>query len=134
MVRTRVFGMLAVLGATAALLFASAAPASAEAPTEPEGSISSSEVDVRSSDTAQVNCAASTDRTDVRIREAPSIDGAVFDHMEPGVWYDVACDSTPGGEYGGDCGQGFHWLELYIGDSVGYVALMCVDNWVEVDV
>ncbi|THV35616.1 hypothetical protein [Glycomyces buryatensis] len=134
--RTKVFGALAVFGAAVALFFATAAPVAAEETEllEPDGSISASTTDIEQSDAEEVNCAAATDRTEVRIREAPSTDSAIVSFMESGVWYYSACDSTPGGEYGGDCGAGFHWLEVYIGDTVGYVALLCLDGWVEVDV
>lgn len=132
--RTRVFGLLAALGAALVMAFAAAVPASADQElTEPQGTVSASEIDLQRADAAQENCAAFTNRTDVRIREAPTLDSTVFDQMESGRWYSVACDSTTGDAYD-DCDGGFHWLELYIGDSIGYVALMCMDGWVEVDV
>jgi hypothetical protein len=136
--RTRVFGGFAAIGAALALAFAVSAPASAQGVEErmrPEGSIPHSAVaEARIEDSRQVNCAARTDRTEVRIRAEASTEGEILGHMEPGTWYWASCDSTPGGAYGGPCGDGFHWLEVYFEDATGYVALMCLDGWTEVDV
>lgn len=139
MTRTRVFGMLAAAGAATALTFAASGTASAESLEEqmrPEGSISDSEVDIApADDTEQAECAVVTDRSEVRIRDDASTDGEVLGYMEPGAWYSSSCDSTPGGPYGEPCGEGFHWVEVYLEDgTIGYVALMCLDGWVEVDV
>ncbi|HEU5128799.1 MAG TPA: hypothetical protein VFU12_12495 [Glycomyces sp.] len=138
MVRTRVFGALAATGAALALTFAASGTASAESAEEqmrPEGSMPQSEVDVgQSDDVRQENCAARTGRSEVRIRAEASTDGEVLGYMEPGTWYSASCDSTPGGTYGEPCGDGFHWLEVYLEDTTGYVALMCLDGWTEVDV
>lgn len=136
--RTRVFGGFAAIGAALALAFTATGSASAQGLEErmrPEGSMPHSAVaDARTEDSRQVNCAARTDRTEVRIRAEASTDGEILGHMEPGTWYSASCDSTPGGAYGGPCGDGFHWLEVYLEDTTGYVALMCLDGWTEVDV
>lgn len=137
--RTRLFGPVAALGATVALTFAAASPASAETVeerTRPLGSVSLSDVDVdqNADDAEQTTCAIYTDRTEVRVRVEPTTDSEYFDYLEPGEYYEASCDSTPGGEYGDPCGDGFHWVEVYIGDTVGYAALMCLDGWVQVDV
>ncbi len=135
--RTKVFGALATTGAALALTFVASGAASAQAVEEqarPEGSVSHSEIDVRPADTRQVNCAALTDRTEVRIRGEASTDGEVLGYMQPGEWYTASCDSTPGGTYGEPCGDGFHWLEVSTEDVTGYAALLCLDAWVEVDV
>lgn len=139
MMRTRMFGSVAAVGAALALSFAVSGTASAESIEErmrPQGEIPSSEVDVgpADDDARQENCAARTDRDEVRVRAEATTDGEVLGYMEPGGQYSASCDSTPGGVYGEPCGDGFHWVELYIEDTVGYVALMCLDGWVEVDV
>ena len=135
---TRVFGALAAAGAALALTFTATGSASAQGVEEQmrsEGAISHAEVSGdRTEDSRQVNCAARTDRSQLRIRDEASTDGQVLGHMAPGTWYSASCDSTPGGTYGAPCGDGFHWLEVYLEDTTGYVALMCLDGWTEVDV